>query len=65
MSTTQAIVRRTTTDSYTFVTKPPEETRKKLVAAGFQFNAKSGQWYRFNEESDVVTEEAVEQQLAA
>jgi hypothetical protein len=65
MSTNQAITRRSFTASFTFTDKPSDETRKALVAAGYQFDAKSRQWFRREEESSVVGEEVIAQQLAA
>lgn len=65
MSTVQAIARRALTSSFTFTDKPSEETRKALVAAGFQFDGKSRQWYRREEESGVVGEDVIAQQFAA
>jgi len=56
MPTTQAIVRRSHTTSFTFTDKPSQETRTALVAAGFQFDAKSRQWYRREEESHFRTQ---------
>ncbi|WP_020471521.1 hypothetical protein [Zavarzinella formosa] len=65
MSNNQAISRRSFTTSITFLEKPSEETRKALIADGFQFDGKSKQWYRRQEESSVVSEEEVAQHLAA
>jgi hypothetical protein len=65
MSTNQAISRRTFTNSITFTDKPSEETRKALMSAGYQFDAKSRQWFRREEEANVVGEEVIAQQLAA
>ncbi|OWK42156.1 hypothetical protein [Fimbriiglobus ruber] len=65
MSTNQAITRRSFTSTFTFTGKPTEETRKALLASGYQFDAKSRQWFRRVEESDVVGEEVIAQQLAA
>ena len=65
MSTNQAIARRSLSSSFTFTEKPSEETRKALLAAGYQFDAKSRQWFRRDEEAGVSTEEAILQQLAA
>ena len=59
--TNQAIVRHTSTTSLTFTSKPSEETRKGLIASGFQFNGKSGQWYRGHETAELMTEEQVTQ----
>jgi hypothetical protein len=63
--TIQAITRRSFTSSFTFTGKPSEETRKALVAAGYQFDAKSRQWYRREEESSVVSEEVIANSIAA
>ena len=65
MSTNQAIARRTFSSSFTFTGKPSEETRKSLLAAGYQFDAKSRQWFKREEEAGVATEEQIAQQLAA
>lgn len=68
MSTTQAIqaiIRRSHTTSFTFTDKPSQETRTALVAAGFQFDAKSRQWYRREEESGIVGEEVIANSIAA
>ena len=65
MSTNQAIARRSFTSSFTFTDKPSEETRKALVAAGYQFDAKSRQWFRREENASVMDEEGIAQQLAA
>jgi len=65
MSTNQAISRRSFTNSITFTDKPSEETRKALMAAGYQFDAKSRQWFRREEQADVVGEEVIANQLAA
>lgn len=65
MSQNQSISRRAYTATYTFTGKPSEETRKVLVEAGFQFDARSRQWYRREEENAVLTEEEVAKQLAA
>lgn len=61
----QAIARVSHTSSFTFTDKPSEATRKALLAAGFQFDAKSRQWYRRVEESDVVGEEVIANSIAA
>jgi hypothetical protein len=65
MSTNQAIARRSHTSSFTFTDKPSDETRKALLAAGYQFDAKSRQWFRREEEAGVVGEEVIAKQLAA
>jgi hypothetical protein len=65
MSMNQAITRHSTTTALTFVNKPSDETRSKLLAAGYQFDGKSKQWFRHDAESHVVGEEVVAKQLAA
>jgi hypothetical protein len=65
MSTNQAITRRVFTATFTFTDKPSEETRKTLIASGYQFDGKSKQWYRREEEAGVVSEEVIAKQLAA
>jgi hypothetical protein len=55
----QAISRSTYTQSLTFTGKPSEETRKKLIEAGFQYDSRSRQWYKSQEESHVVGESDV------
>ncbi len=65
MSTNQAITRTVFTATFTFTGKPSEETRKSLLAAGYQFDGKSKQWYRREEQSAVAGEEVIAQQLAA
>ena len=57
--TNQAISRRTFVSTLTFASKPTEETRKALIDAGYQFDAKSRQWYRRDEEAGVVSEEQI------
>ena len=61
----QAIVRRSHTATFTFTGKPSEDTRKSLIAAGYQFDGRSRQWVRHEEESAVVEEEVIASQLAA
>jgi hypothetical protein len=65
MNTNQAIARRSLTNSFTFTDKPTEQTREALIAAGYQFDGKSKQWYRRDEEAGLATEETIAQQLAA
>ena len=65
MSTNQAIARRSSSSSFTFTGKPSEETRKALLAAGYQFDARSRQWYRNEEENGIVAEEVIATQIAA
>ncbi len=65
MSINQAIARSTFTSTYTFTGKPTEETRAALVAAGYQFDGKSKQWYRRQEEAGIAEEEVIAKQLAA
>lgn len=65
MSTNQAITRHSTTTSLTFVGKPSEETRAKLISAGFQFDSKSKQWFRQEVESSMQSEEVIAKQIAA
>jgi hypothetical protein len=55
----QAIVRHTTSTVMTFTGKPSEQTRRGLLAAGYQFDGKSKQWYTRKEEIVLVTEEQV------
>lgn len=61
--TVQAIARHTSTTFLTFTSKPSEETRKALVAAGYQFNSKSGQWYRTEENAELIGEEQVSRDI--
>lgn len=63
--TNQAITRRVFTQTLTFTNKPNEETRKALVAAGFQFDSKSRQWLKRDEAAEVQAEEVIAQQVAA
>ena len=65
MSTNQAIARISRTSSFTFTEKPTDETRKALLAAGYQFDAKSRQWFRREEEASLEGEEVIAQQLSA
>ena len=65
MPTNQALTRRSFSSSFTFTGKPSEETRKALMAAGYQFDAKSRQWFKRDEVSDIASEEEIAQQLAA
>ena len=58
-----AIVRRTYTESVTFVGKPSEERRSQLKAAGYKFE--SGNWYRSRSDSQLATDEEVAKTLAA
>lgn len=61
----QVIARRSFTSSFTFTGKPSEQTRKALIESGYQFDGKSRQWWKKNEEAFVATEEVIAQQVAA
>ena len=65
MSTNQVIARHAHTSSFTFTGKPSDETRTSLIEAGFQFDAKSRQWYRREEVASVETEEVIAKLIAA
>ncbi len=61
----QAIFTRRFTMSATFAGKPSDDTRKDLLDAGFQYDSRSGQWYRSQQESEVVPQEVVAKLAAA
>jgi hypothetical protein len=63
--TTQAIIRESRTTSFTFAGVPSEATRARLKADGFQFDGKSGQWFRSHHEARVVDEETAAEAIAA
>jgi hypothetical protein len=63
--TTQAIIRESRTTTYTFAGVPTQDTRNKLKADGFQFDGKSGQWYRNHQQSRIVNEETAAEAIAA
>ena len=58
-----AIVRRTYTESITFVGKPSEERRVQLKAAGYKFE--NGNWYRSRSDSQLASDDEVAKQVAA
>lgn len=60
---TQAIFRRTHTLSATFAGVPSEDTRAALRKYGFEY--RHGNWVKTENESSVMTETEVAQQIAA
>jgi len=62
---TQAIIRETSTTTYTFAGVPSEATRKRLKASGYQFDGKTGQWYKVERKSAIVVESDVVEPIAA
>jgi len=62
---THAIIRHNFTTTVTFAGIPTSETRATLLASGFQFDPRSGQWYRSNKKADVIVEENVANAIAS
>ncbi len=58
-----ALIRQTTTVSIAFAERPSEERRRQLREAGYRYE--NGHWYRSDPQSQMASEELVEQVLAA
>lgn len=55
----QSITRRVVTDTITFTGKPSVEVTEKLRAAGFDFDRRSLQWFRKDDQASVAGEQEV------
>jgi hypothetical protein len=62
---TQAIIKHSVTTTVMFAGIPTGETRTALQNAGFQYDGRSGQWYRSNKKADVIAEENVVKAIAS
>ncbi|MDZ4858039.1 MAG: hypothetical protein SGI88_03580 [Candidatus Hydrogenedentes bacterium] len=60
----QAIIRHRNSVSLTFINPPSAETKAILAQYGFQYDPKSGNWFKSQRESALIDEKDVAGNLA-
>jgi hypothetical protein len=63
--TNQAIIRHSQTTTLHFAGVPSKATRDTLAKYGFTYDPKSGNWFKSEKASSVITEENVATNIAA
>ena len=69
--TNQVIIRKTVTETATFLDLPDQAIRQHLLATGFRYDSRTKQWYRsitdsmIGEARDVAMFKPIEQEVVA